>query len=253
MEEHGEAKVSIVDFGIAKDRNRATQLTRITDAAGSPQYMPPVVYQIEAKNDNSKYALVDIYEMGIVFYELLTGKNPFAQMDENTYKQFLAKPESIPLDFSEIRESDMLAVVRKMMSNRPQDNFQSMQEVIDALEGKVKLAPPVVAPVGYKAPAPAPAPAAPGDSTRLSGLSTVQDALPMDGIDIDKREQVIDYLSALQKELAKRSSLDKGDYLLIDAHLGRILEKYAADEDILDILGMIQIKLTRVMGKGGVK
>ncbi len=63
--------VKITDFGIAMAMN-ATQLTQTNSVMGSVHYLPP-----EQANGNGSSLQSDIYSMGIVMYELLTGKLPF--------------------------------------------------------------------------------------------------------------------------------------------------------------------------------
>lgn len=63
--------VKITDFGIAMAMN-ATQLTQTNSVMGSVHYLPP-----EQANGKGSSLQSDIYSMGIVMYELLTGKLPF--------------------------------------------------------------------------------------------------------------------------------------------------------------------------------
>ena len=63
--------VKITDFGIAMAMN-ATQLTQTNSVMGSVHYLPP-----EQANGKGAGLQSDIYSMGIVMYELLTGKLPF--------------------------------------------------------------------------------------------------------------------------------------------------------------------------------
>ena len=61
-------------FGIAKilDLEETTELTRTSVAIGTPEYMAPE--QVTAKNVDRR---ADIYSLGIVLYELVTGRKPF--------------------------------------------------------------------------------------------------------------------------------------------------------------------------------
>ncbi len=63
--------IKITDFGIAMAMN-ATQLTQTNSVMGSVHYLPP-----EQANGKGSSLQSDIYSMGIVMYELLTGKLPF--------------------------------------------------------------------------------------------------------------------------------------------------------------------------------
>ena len=66
-----DGQIKITDFGIAMALN-STQLTQTNSVMGSVHYLPPE--QASGKGSTTKS---DIYSMGIIFYELLTGKLPF--------------------------------------------------------------------------------------------------------------------------------------------------------------------------------
>ena len=66
-----DGQIKITDFGIAMALN-STQLTQTNSVMGSVHYLPPE--QAAGKGSTTKS---DIYSMGIIFYELLTGKLPF--------------------------------------------------------------------------------------------------------------------------------------------------------------------------------
>ena len=126
VQQDGSPVVKIIDFGIAKDTNinRQTQVTRSGSILGTPEYLPPIPYTADDK-------LRDIYAMGQIFYELLTNTRPFEGME--TVAQILhAKSNLSPFAFSRIADRKARSVVRKMLSPRPENNFQTMSEVIDA-------------------------------------------------------------------------------------------------------------------------
>jgi serine/threonine-protein kinase len=69
----GEGTAYIADFGLAKDREASTVLTRLGQAMGSLDYMAPE--QIRGVEVDAR---ADVYALGCVMYECLTGKAPFA-------------------------------------------------------------------------------------------------------------------------------------------------------------------------------
>src|SRR5262249_30754395 len=72
LDENGEPLVS--DFGVAKLRDADTELTRTGDLLGTPTYMAPE--QIIGQNELVG-AATDIWALGILLFELLTGRRPF--------------------------------------------------------------------------------------------------------------------------------------------------------------------------------
>ena len=70
---HGEIKLA--DFGIASSEKEAeTNLTQDGSTLGTPSYMPPEQFSETKKVDNR----ADIYAMGVMLYEMVTGKKPFS-------------------------------------------------------------------------------------------------------------------------------------------------------------------------------
>jgi serine/threonine protein kinase len=67
-------RVKIADFGLVKlvGRDATSALTRVTQVMGTPQYMAPEQYEAPSKIDHR----ADLYALGVVLYELLTGELP---------------------------------------------------------------------------------------------------------------------------------------------------------------------------------
>src|SRR5207237_3891499 len=74
--------LKLTDFGIAKDQD-VTALTGANSTIGTAAYMSPE----QCKGDRNLTAKSDLYSLGIVFFELLTGRKPFVA--ENTVEMFL--------------------------------------------------------------------------------------------------------------------------------------------------------------------
>jgi len=113
-------RVKIADFGLAKlveGNGRDPSLTGTQQAIGTPQYMAPE--QIETPEDVDHRA--DIYSMGVVFYELLTGELPIGR--------FAAPSQKIDVDVR------LDHVVLKALAKEPSLRYQQAGEVKTDVEG----------------------------------------------------------------------------------------------------------------------
>jgi serine/threonine protein kinase len=122
----GHAKVS--DFGIATGPDW-TRVTRAGAVIGSARYMSPE--QIRSKPVDARS---DIYSLGIVMYEMLTGHTPFDghNMPEIARQHLQATPP--PLTDARTRMPPGLdALVLRCLEKDPDDRFESMEELIGAL------------------------------------------------------------------------------------------------------------------------
>jgi serine/threonine protein kinase len=122
----GHAKVS--DFGIATGPDW-TRVTRAGAVIGSARYMSPE--QIRSKPVDARS---DIYSLGIVMYEMLTGHTPFDgnNMPEIAKQHLQATPP--PMTDARTRMPQGLeAMVMRCLEKDPDDRFESMEEVIGGL------------------------------------------------------------------------------------------------------------------------
>lgn len=123
-----EGMVKVCDFGIA----RAVALPSLTQSGfvGSPYYISPEQAMGEHVDVRS-----DIYSLGIVMYQLLSGKLPFdAKSPWSIISQHIAsKPPSLRLSNTELPEV-VEYLVNKAMAKRPEDRFQTPAELIQAVE-----------------------------------------------------------------------------------------------------------------------
>ncbi len=123
--------VKIVDFGVAAAQQQGdTQLTRTGYVIGSPKYMAPE--QILGKKVDER---ADIYSLGVILYEMLTGEPPYHRGDHMAvmyqHVQGKAKP---PIEINPQLPPGLSDIVMKAMSVDKARRFQSMDEMRTALE-----------------------------------------------------------------------------------------------------------------------
>lgn len=119
------------DFGIAKDLHAGqhTQLTAVGVGIGTPEYMSPE--QGRGMNIDLRS---DIYSLGVVFYELITGRKPFrADTPMATILKHITDPLPKPSQYVPDLPETVEMIIYKVMAKRPEDRYQSMAEFSRAL------------------------------------------------------------------------------------------------------------------------
>ncbi|HRQ37701.1 MAG TPA: protein kinase [Chloroflexota bacterium] len=137
FDQRGEPYIS--DFGTVKMTKATTQLTDTGGAVGTPAYMSPEQIQGEAELDGRS----DIYTLGIILYEMLSGKHPYQSntpiavavkhMFEPTPRILDARPDLPP---------EIQTIVNKAMAKQPDDRYDTavaFAQAICALTPDVEL------------------------------------------------------------------------------------------------------------------
>jgi len=122
--------VYVLDFGIARARNLATDSTSQIETLGTPLYMSPEQFQGAHADARS-----DLYSLGVLIYEMLTGRNPFeGDSPHEVYtKHTTYTPE--PLSKVNPRVSKSLSnIVLRLLEKEPDRRFQSVAEVTARLK-----------------------------------------------------------------------------------------------------------------------
>jgi serine/threonine protein kinase len=117
-------QVKIFDFGVAKFENVDQSLTTTRDLIGSPLYVSPE----QARRDPSDLR-ADIYSLGCLMYEVLTGETPFqgATVLETLKMHSSAPPPRLGSEFP----SAIADLVERCLQKRPEDRPKSLVEVIE--------------------------------------------------------------------------------------------------------------------------
>ncbi len=118
----------LMDFGVAKMKEAQTGLTG-TGAIGTIDYMAPE--QITAAREVDQRA--DIYALGAMVYEMLTGERPFKGSAAQILFAHLQQPPPDPRDVRENVPREMARAVMQAMAKKPEERFATAGEFASAL------------------------------------------------------------------------------------------------------------------------
>ncbi len=129
--------LKLTDFGIAKDTD-VTALTGANSTIGTAAYMSPE----QCRGVRDLTAKSDLYSLGVVFYELITGRKPFTA--ENSMEMFLKHVNDIPIrptrhvhDLPVWVDNLIMFLLEKKPETRPMDAI-TVKRLIDDIEQKVQ-------------------------------------------------------------------------------------------------------------------
>lgn len=132
LEQASHRQVKVVDFGLAKLGEDSRKLTHSGELWGSPPYMSPE--QISGRECDSRS---DIYSLGCVIYEMLTGKDPFwgANVYELLHCHMHNQPPTLAFACPDGQFPVQLEnVIARAMAKNPVERFATMIDFKDALE-----------------------------------------------------------------------------------------------------------------------
>ncbi len=132
----------LADFGLAQMAEASVRLTGTGVGVGTPMYMSPE--QGQGVNVDQR---TDIYSMGIVLYELLTGDVPFrADTPMAVVIKHMTAPMPPPRQVNADIPEELEMIILKATAKDPDDRYQSAEEMAQAMEAALKelTRPPVI-------------------------------------------------------------------------------------------------------------
>lgn len=121
--------VKVTDFGIAKVLTTETGMTYAGQILGTPNYMSPEQVKGDRVDGRS-----DIFALGVILYELVTGQKPFGGQNVTTvmYKIINEQPPS-PLELDPRIHLGLSHVINRALAKRPEDRYPTCRELSDDL------------------------------------------------------------------------------------------------------------------------
>ncbi len=124
-----QSMVKVVDFGVAAVTNHSgTRLTRVGTLLGTPAYVAP-----EQVRSRAIDARTDIYSLGVVMYEVFTGRPPYTGDDMSILFQHVEGNLTPPIDVNANIPPTLDAIIRKAMSVDPDKRFHNVDELRKSL------------------------------------------------------------------------------------------------------------------------
>ena len=132
LSKRGEIKVT--DFGIASD-DSDDRTTKDGVVLGTPSYMPPEQF----KNSSGVDQRADIYALGVMLYEMVTGQKPYtAETQEEMYEKARKGRFVDPRKFDKKIPPEICKLIKKMMAPKAKRRFKSVDPIIKIVKNYLK-------------------------------------------------------------------------------------------------------------------
>ena len=147
-----DASIALIDFGLAKHVALKMEVTDKGLIFGTPHYMSP-----EQGHGKPIDGRSDLYALGVMLYEMLTGKKPF---DAENHMAILVHHAKAPIPRLPDRLAALQPVIDLLMAKDPDDRPANASDAARLIDGALKAMPPQASAAPAAAPAAASAPAA---------------------------------------------------------------------------------------------
>ena len=116
-----DGSIALIDFGLAKRARLDGEITDSGKIFGTPYYMSP-----EQGHGGDVDERSDIYSLGVIFHELLTGEKPFKA---DTAMGIIYQHANAPVPVLPARVAQHQALINMMLAKSPADRLQSAAEI----------------------------------------------------------------------------------------------------------------------------
>jgi WD40 repeat protein/serine/threonine protein kinase len=130
---HAEGPTPVVtDFGLAKLVERGSDITRSGAIVGTPTYMAPE----QAKGHHKTITTAaDVYSLGVILYEVLTGRVPFkGETPMDTVLQLIEREPTPPRQLNRRIDADLETICLKCLEKDPARRYESAEALADELD-----------------------------------------------------------------------------------------------------------------------
>ncbi len=248
----GDGTAVLTDFGVAKDLDLDSELTQFGIAVGSPAYSSPEQAQCLPLDARS-----DIYSLGVILLEMLTGSNPFRG---GNYTQTVMNHVQMPAPALPAALAGCQALLERMLAKDPEQRFADCRALLAALD-QVELTDPDETRIGpavgltatraETALAPPPVKAAPAAKPRKSLLPILFSVLALlvtltaGGLYWHQQSQITDLLAQAEQRLAAGQLVEPAEGSA-EHYFRAVLAMDARNQAALG--GLERVKAARIAG-----
>ena len=126
-----QGRAFLTDFGLVRD----LAIPTLGEIFGSPKYISPE----QAINSANAVPQSDLYSLGVVIYEMVTGRVPFSTGHPNDIAlMHIEEVPPSPRDFNPSLPPSVESIILKLLEKRPEDRFQTGAEMVNTLRQALK-------------------------------------------------------------------------------------------------------------------